>query len=173
MTQQISNTAHMKDTRTILLECAEEFQSLSDENWKIARTHSTFYTKQMISKMAQTYKHCASMLREKAMTLSPTRSDPPDDRLCPVHPTAPIRSYTDKHHPQPMTENDMTPGFHRQSIGYTGPAGFCRALSRTFRCWFGKSKSFLLHHRIAAITVGVDVRKNGFYIGPPQCHLKK
>jgi hypothetical protein len=52
--------------RHVLLQCAETLQNLSDENRKIAETKNVFYTRKMIMKAAQTYKHCAGYLRNRA-----------------------------------------------------------------------------------------------------------
>jgi len=52
--------------RHVLLQCAEKLQNLSDDNRKIAESHDVFYTRHMIMKAAQTYKHCAGYLRNRA-----------------------------------------------------------------------------------------------------------
>ena len=60
-----------------LIHCAEKLQTLSDENRKIAETKNVFYTQRMIMKAAQTYKHCAVFLRQRAETIEslPTGQD--------------------------------------------------------------------------------------------------
>lgn len=52
--------------RHVLIQCAEEVQNLSDDNRKTAESKDVAYTRQMIMKAAQTYKHCAEYLRDKA-----------------------------------------------------------------------------------------------------------
>lgn len=108
------------ETRNVLHACANELEDLSRRNREISATHTAFYTRQMIAKMAQTYKHAAAYLRSVANGEQSIRPAPSDDQPSVDCPTASSLSCTEKHHPPPPAEYQMNQDILRSAKGSTG-----------------------------------------------------
>lgn len=95
--QNMKGVQHMDHTKTILLQCATRLLSLASINSKCSEQDKSFYHRQMIKKMAQTQKHCASFLIDVANELPSIHQALQDGQPYPAYPIQRTRSRTSIH----------------------------------------------------------------------------